>query len=217
MNRSGVSSMLRLKSLALLAAPVSAAALVVPQAPVVAQAASPLGQVQAHLKAVNTMTANFAQTDRRGQTLSGVFTLKRPGKIRFQYQKGVPMLVVADGRRLHMIDYETRDVRNWAIGNSPLGVLLDPNPNLARIAKIVRNDRQTLLVQAKDPQRPEYGTVTLGFAKVASAPSGLLLQGWTVIDAQNNRTTVKLSGQRFNVPVADSAFAWADPRPKAKK
>jgi outer membrane lipoprotein-sorting protein len=208
--------MLRLKSLALLAGPVTAAALL-PQAPAIAQAASPLAQVQSHLKAVNTMTANFTQTDRRGQTLNGVFTLKRPGKIRFQYQKGVPMLVVADGRRLHMIDYETKDVRNWAIGNSPLGVLLDPNPDLGRIAKVVRNDRQTLLVQAKDPKRPEYGTVTLGFAKLASAPSGLLLQGWTVIDAQNNRTTVKLSGQRFNVAVADSAFAWNDPRPKSKK
>jgi outer membrane lipoprotein-sorting protein len=206
-----------MKTLAFAAAPLAAVAMVVPQAPLVAQAASPLAQVQSHLKAVNTMTANFTQTDRRGQTIGGVFTLKRPGKIRFQYQKNVPMLVVADGRRLYMIDYETKDVRNWGIGNSPLGVLLDPNPNLTRIAKIVRNDRQTLLVQAKDPQRPEYGTVTLGFAKVASAPSGLLLQGWTVIDAQNNRTTVKLSGQRFNVPVADSAFAWNDPRPKAKK
>ena len=209
--------MLRMKTLAFAAAPLTAAALLVPQAPVVAQAASPLAQVQAHLRAVNTMTANFSQTDRRGQTLTGQFTLKRPGKIRFAYQKGVPMLVVADGRRLYMIDYETKDVRNWGIGNSPLGVLLDPNPNLARISKIVRNDRQTLLLQAKDPKRPEYGTVTLGFAKVPSAPSGLLLQGWTVIDAQNNRTTVKLSGQRFNVPVADSAFAWADPRPKGKK
>ncbi|HEX8585925.1 MAG TPA: outer membrane lipoprotein carrier protein LolA [Allosphingosinicella sp.] len=208
--------MLRMKTLALAAAPLAAAALVLPQLPAVAQAASPLAQVQAHLRAVNTMTANFSQTDRRGQTLTGAFTLKRPGKIRFQY-RNAPMLVVADGRRLYMIDYETKDVRNWGIGNSPLGVLLDPNPNLARISKIVRNDRQTLLLQAKDPKRPEYGTVTLGFAKVASAPSGLLLQGWTVIDAQNNRTTVKLSGQRFNVGVADSAFAWNDPRPKAKK
>jgi outer membrane lipoprotein-sorting protein len=205
-----------MKTLALAAAPLAAAALVLPQVPAVAQAASPLAQVQAHLRAVNTMTANFSQTDRRGQTLTGAFTLKRPGKIRFQY-RNAPMLVVADGRRLYMIDYETKDVRNWGIGNSPLGVLLDPNPNLARISKIVRNDRQTLLLQAKDPKRPEYGTVTLGFAKVPSAPSGLLLQGWTVIDAQNNRTTVKLSGQRFNVGVADSAFAWNDPRPKAKK
>jgi outer membrane lipoprotein-sorting protein len=208
--------MLRFKTLALAAAPLTGAALVVPQAPVVAKAGLSLGQVTSHLKAVNTMTANFSQTDRRGQTLNGVFTLKRPGKIRFQYQKGVPMLVVADGRRLYMVDYETKRVDNWPIGNSPLGVLLDPNPNLARIAKIVRNDSRTLLVQAKDPKRPEYGTVTLGFAKVASAPSGLLLQGWTVIDAQNNRTTVKLSGQRFNVAVADTAFQWADPRAKRK-
>jgi outer membrane lipoprotein-sorting protein len=209
--------MLRLKTLAFAAAPLAAAALVLPQVPAIAQAASPLTQVQSHLKAVNTMTANFSQTDRRGRTVNGTFTLKRPGKIRFDYGRNVPMLVVADGSRLYMIDYETKDVRNWAIGNSPLGVLLDPNPNLARIAKVVRNDGQTLLVQAKDPKRPEYGTVTLGFAKLPSAPSGLLLQGWTVIDAQNNRTTVKLSNQRFNVGVADSAFAWNDPRPKAKK
>ena len=204
--------MLRLKALSLAAAPVAAAALLMPQAPVTAQASSPVAQVQSHLRAVNTMTARFSQTDRRGQTLTGVFTLKRPGKIRFQYQRGVPMLVVADGKRLHMVDYETKDVRSWPIGNSPLGVLLDPNPNLARIAKVVRNDRNTLLLQARDPKRPEYGTVTLGFAKLASAPSGLLLQGWTVVDAQNNRTTVKLSDQRFNVAVADSAFTFQRPK-----
>ena len=208
--------MLRLKTLAFAAVPLAAVA-VVPQAPVAAQANSPLTQVQAHLKSVNTMTANFSQTDRRGKTLGGTFTLKRPGKIRFQYQQGVPMLVVADGKRLHFVDYQTKDVRSWGIGNSPLGVLLDPNPNLSRIAKVVRNDRSTLLVQAKDPKRPEYGTVTLGFAKIASAPNGLLLQGWTVIDAQNNRTTVKLSNQRFNVGVADSAFSWTDPRPAKKR
>jgi outer membrane lipoprotein-sorting protein len=205
--------MLRSKTLALAALPLAAFA-AVPQAPVVAQASTPLVQVQSHLKAVGTMTANFSQTDRRGKTLTGVFTLKRPGKIRFQYAKGIPMLVVADGRKLHFLDYQTREARDWSIGNSPLGVLLDPNPNLARIAKVVRNDAQTLLVQAKDPKRPEYGTVTLGFAKVRSAPAGLLLQGWTVIDAQNNRTTVKLSSQRFNVPVADSTFAFTPPARK---
>lgn len=205
--------MLRSKALALAVAPaVAATAVMVSQAPVQAQASSPLAAVTAHLKAVNTMTANFSQTDRRGQTLSGTFTLKRPGKIRFQYQPGVPMLIVADGKRLHMIDYETKRPDSWPIGNSPLGVLLDPNPNLARIAKVVRSDSQTLLVQAKDPKRPQYGTVTLGFARVRSAPAGLLLQGWTVIDAQNNRTTVKLTNQRFNVPVADSAFTFQRPK-----
>ena len=41
-----------------------------------------------------------------------------------------------------------------------------------------------------------------------TAPGGLILQGWNTIDAQNNRTNVSLSGQRFNVPVADSAFSY---------
>jgi outer membrane lipoprotein-sorting protein len=124
------------------------------------------------------------------------------------------MLVVADGRRLHLIDYQVKKVQSWAIGSSPLGVLLNANPDLSRIAKVIRNDSQTLLLQARDPKRPEFGTITLGFAKVARAPSGLLLQGWTVVDAQSNRTTVRLSNQRFNVPVADSAFTFQDPRRK---
>jgi outer membrane lipoprotein-sorting protein len=184
---------------------------------VVAQAASPLAQVNAHLRGVSTMTANFSQTDRKGRTLTGVMTLKRPGKVRFQYARGVPLLIVADGRHLNMVDYQTKDVRKWAIGSTPLGVLLNANPELARVAKVVRNDAQTLLLQARDPKRPEFGTITLGFAKIPRAPSGLLLQGWTVVDAQNNRTTVKLSNQRFNVAVADSAFTFQDPRPKGKK
>jgi outer membrane lipoprotein-sorting protein len=208
--------MLRFKTLALAAGPVAALATIAPQAPLVAQAASPLTQVTAHLKAVNTMTAAFRQTDRKGRALTGTMTLKRPGKLRFQYQKGVPMLIVADGRKLNMIDYETGRVDDWAIGSSPLGILLNANPDLGRIAKVVRNDSQTMLVQARDPKRPEFGTITLGFAKVGSAPSGLLLQGWTVVDAQNNRTTVKLSGQRFNVPVADSAFTFQRPVKRGK-
>jgi outer membrane lipoprotein-sorting protein len=208
--------MMRLKTLALAAAPVAAAAMLMPQAPVVAQAPAPLAQVTAHLKAVSTMVASFRQTDRKGRALTGTMTLKRPGKLRFQYQKGVPLLIVADGRKLNMIDYETGRVDDWPIGNSPLGVLLNPNPDLSRIAKVIRNDGQTMLVQARDPRKPEFGTITLGFAKVSSAPSGLLLQGWTVIDAQNNRTIVKLSGQRFNVPVADSAFTFQRPVKRGK-
>ena len=51
-----------------------------------------------------------------------------------------------------------------------------------------------------------FGTITISFAKSGSAPGGLILQGWTMLDAQNNRTTVRLSNQRFNVPISDSIF-----------
>jgi outer membrane lipoprotein-sorting protein len=203
--------MKRLTALALAAAPLGAAAFLAP-AMVSAQAASPLAQVSAHLKAVNTMTANFSQSGRRGQMLNGTLTMKRPGKIRFQYQKGVPLLIVGDGKALTMIDYQVKQVSRWPIGNSPLSVLLNPNQDISRIAKVTENSPQVLLVSARDPKRPEFGTITMAFAKVASAPSGLMLQGWTTVDAQNNRSTVKLSNQRFNVPVAESAFRYVDPR-----
>jgi outer membrane lipoprotein-sorting protein len=190
-------------------------ALVAASAPAQAPSAG-LAAVSAHLKAVTTMTANFTQTDRSGRTLSGVLTLKRPGKIRFQYQQGVPLLVVADGKSLNVIDYQVAQVSRWPIGNSPLSVLLDAEQDLARFAKVIDSgDPRVLLVSARDPKRPEFGTITIAFARIASAPQGLMLQGWTVLDAQNNRSTIKLSNQRFNGAISDQAFRWRDPRPKA--
>ena len=205
--------MMRFKTLALAAVPIALAA----PALVAAQSGSPLSRVSAHLKAVDTMTANFSQTDRKGQTLGGTLTLKRPGKVRFQYQKGVPMLIVGDGKALTMIDYEVRQVSRWPIGDSPLSVLLNPNKDLAGVAKVLQDNDQVLLVQAHDPKKPEFGTITIAFAKVEGAPSGLMLQGWTTLDAQNNRSTIKLSNQKFNVAVADSAFRWTDPRKRGPR
>src|SRR4051812_15693223 len=104
--------MVRLKTLALAALP-AAAAIALPQAAAVAQPGSPLAQVQAHLRAVDTMVAGFSQTDKRGQTLTGTLTMKRPGRIRFEYQKGVPLLIVADGKALTMIDYQVKQVQRY--------------------------------------------------------------------------------------------------------
>ncbi len=196
---------MRIRALALALAPIAVAAAVAP-VPAVAQQASGLAQVQAHLRAVDTMTANFSQTDRRGQTLSGVLNLKRPGRVRFDFGRTANMLIVGDGRALTFVDGDTGQRQRWPINDSPLSVLLNPNQDISRFARVVRDDAQVLLVEARDPRRREFGTITISFAKAGSAPGGLILQGWTMLDAQNNRTTVRLSNQRFNVPVADSLF-----------
>jgi len=200
--------MLRFRALALAAAPL---ALAVASAPVVAQAPSGLAQVQAHLRAVDTMTARFTQTDRRGRSLSGTLSLKRPGKIRFDYGRSANMLIVGDGRALTFVDYDVGQRQRWPINDSPLSVLLNPGQDLARFARVVRNDDQVLMIEARDSRRREFGTITVAFAKVAGAPAGLVLQGWNTVDAQNHLTSIRLSGQRFNVPVADSLFTYRNP------
>lgn len=177
-------------------------------APLPAQAQTGLAQVQAHLRAVQTMTAGFTQTDSRGRSLSGTLTIKRPGRIRFDYGRAANMLIVGDGRALTFLDYSVNQQQRWPINDSPLSVFLNPSQDLSRFARVIQDDPRVLLLQARDPRRREFGTITVRFAKSPSAPGGLILQGWNTVDAQNNRTNVSLSGQRFNVPVADSAFAY---------
>lgn len=187
-------------------------AAIVAAAPAAAQSGD-LQLVQRHLAGVETMTAAFSQTDRSGKTLNGEMTLKRPGRVRFQYEKGVPLLIVADAKRLWFIDYSVRQVQSWPIGNAPLGVLLDPSKEISGIAKLLPTTNPDVLsVEVRDPKHPEYGRITLVFQRDASGPAGLMLSGWVALDSQNNRTTIRLSNQRLNAPVSDGAFKWSDPR-----
>jgi len=204
-------------SLALAAAPVL---LAVPlAAPLLAQQdQSELSRVNAYIRAVTSMTADFSQTDRNGQTLTGQLTLKQPGKIRFQYQKGVPLLIVGDGKALAMIDYEVRQVQRWPIGNSPLGALLDPKRDVKKYGKLRSTGNPNVLsVEVKDPQKPEYGTITMIFVRDSSAPGGWELTNWVALDAQNNRTTVRLSNQKYGVSVSESSFTYKDPRRASRR
>ncbi|MCW1382035.1 outer membrane lipoprotein carrier protein LolA [Novosphingobium sp. KCTC 2891] len=189
-----------------------------PQAVSAQSARSPqVDQAVSALRAISTMRADFVQTDRNGQRIGGTMTLKRPGKIRFQYQKGVPFLIVSDGAALTMIDYEVRQVQRWPIRNSPLGALLDPNKDVARFATLNPTAHPDVLsVNVKDPRHPEYGTITMVMTRNAAAPGGWQLDSWVALDSQAKRTTIRLSNQQYGVDVPDNTFRWTDPRPQIR-
>jgi len=194
------------------------AAMAAQPAPAPAQAINPdVERVVGALRAISTMKADFVQTDRNGQRLTGTITLQRPGKIRFQYQPGVPLLIVSDGAALTMIDYEVRQVSRWPIRNSPLGALLDPNKDVARFARLLPTGHPDVLsVEIKDPRHPEYGTITLIMLRKAGAPGGLQLDSWVALDAQNHRTTIRLSNQQYGIAVPANTFRYNDPRPNLR-
>ena len=193
------------------------AALALPAAPVAAQA-DQLDQVVSALRSIGTMKADFVQTDRNGQSVRGELTLKNPGRIRFEYEKGVNMLVVSDGKALTLVDYDVNQVQRWPISNSPLGALLDPNRDVKRYGKLkATGNPDVVSVEVRDPNKPEYGVITLIFVKDAGAPGGLELASWVALDSQNQRTTVRLSNQRYGVSVADSAFRFQDPRRTSRR
>ena len=169
-----------------------------------------MARLSSHIRSVQTMTADFVQTDARGRSAAGTLQLKRPGKVRFAYGSG-DLLLVANGKTLTFIDYQVGQKSTWPLGRTPLGVLLSDSPNLKGRAQVVPStDSRVVSVRARDPA--QYGSINLVFLRNGSAPGGLQLYGWTAIDAQNHRTTVKLSNVRYNVAVPDSAFTYAEPK-----
>ncbi|MBO9576747.1 MAG: outer membrane lipoprotein carrier protein LolA [Sphingobium sp.] len=172
-----------------------------------------LAAVNKAIRSITTLKAAFTQTDAKGQIQTGTVLLKQPGHVRFNYAGG-DLLIVADGKSLYMVDYEVAQVQRLPIRNSPIGALLDPSRDLTRYGKLVPSGRNDVIsVEARDSAHPEYGVITLVFARKASAPGGLELSGWVMKDAQGSRTTISLSGITYGGAIADSAFGWRDPRP----
>ena len=190
-----------------------------PTAPAVAQSeAGDLNRAVSALRQISTLKADFSQTDRLGQTANGVLTLKRGGKIRFDYGEDQDLLVVSNGRSLYLVDYEVNQVQRWPIRNSPLGALLDPERDISRYGKLVQTGNPDVVsIEVRDPKRPEFGMITMIFVRDVTAPGGLELNTWVALDAQNNRTTVRLRNHRYGVTVADSEFRFRDPRQSSRR
>lgn len=205
--------------LAVSAAAVPSAALLAPAAPARAQPQSnDLERAVAALRGISTMRADFTQTDRQGQIARGVLTLKRPGKIRFDYGQDADLLVVSNGKSLYMVDYEVNQVERWPVKNSPLGALLDPNRDVKRYGTLIPTDSPDVIhVVVEDPKKPEYGAISLIFIANSRAPGGLQLVNWVAKDAQNYRTTVRLSNHRYGVSIAESTFTFRDPRRTSRR
>jgi len=209
---------LRMTFGSLAGAAVSAALVVSAPVPAAAQDAADLASAVTALRAISTMRADFVQADANGQRVKGVLTLKRPGRIRFQYEKGVPMLIVSDGSALTFVDYEVRQVQRWPIKSSPLGALLDPSRDVGKYGRVMPTGSDRIVsIEVRDKARPEYGVITLIFTRKGDAPGGLELSSWAALDSQKRRTIVTLSNQQYGLAVPDNAFRYNDPRAPVRR
>ena len=173
--------------------------------------AASLDNVAASLKATTSMAADFTQTGADGRVLTGRMILARPGKIRFQYDKA-KQLIVGNGKTLTFVDYSVNQVSQWPVKSTPLGILLASEPDLSGVAKIAQTTDSGVIVEARDPKRPEFGALAISFRSDKGAPGGLSLRGWTSFDAQGGRTTTQLSNIRYNADLSKADFGFRDPR-----
>src|SRR5690606_33814476 len=113
------------------------------RATVAADDAAALEGVEDYLNSIETLQARFVQIGPQGQISEGDLYLRRPGRLRFEYEPPVPILIVADGTWLVLYDKELEQVQRYPVYETPLGVLVarkvDLNDPNIRITDVVRD------------------------------------------------------------------------------
>lgn len=158
-----------------------------------------LKRVSTYLNGLRTVQGRFTQVNNDGKTVQGQFYLKKPGRIRFEYDKPNPNLVVADGTTLAVQNGSLKTTDRYPITNSPLRLLLSDNMDLSLDPRVsaIKHEEGAILVTARESSGPSTGSITL---TLADSGGTLELRQWDVVDAQAAHTTIVLTEVR---PVAD--------------
>lgn len=173
-----------------------------------------VGRIEAYFNGVRTMRARFLQAASTGQMAEGSVVLRRPGRMRIEYDPPVPILIVADGTWLIYHDQKLNQISYLPLGSTPAGILVEDEIDLdggglgggltitdfSRAAGVVR---LTVVRTAS----PADGSLTLAFSE-----SPLELRQWRVVDAQGVATTVSLSEIETGVKLDPELFRFVDPR-----
>lgn len=180
-----------------------------------------LGLVQTYMDTVQSLEAEFIQYAPDGGVAKGKLSLARPGRVRFDYEDGIPFLVVADGKTLNFIDYEIGQVTRWPVSDTPLRALLGGSTDLASIGANIElapfDNPELVALHAVDVEKPELGHITVYFQQQPYVDQKLRLLRWDVTDAQGQITSVELLDSKINVELAEKLWEFDDPRGLARR
>ena len=142
--------------------------------------------VASHFSATRTMLGSFIQFAPDGTQSGGKFFIKRPGRIRFDYDAPSPILVKSDGRTVgvHNKALETWDY--YPLRATPLGVLLSDKIEVEEDSvQSVSIDDDLITIVLENKTLLQESRLTLLFDRVTNE-----LKQWTVRDGQGRETTV---------------------------
>jgi outer membrane lipoprotein-sorting protein len=186
----------------LLAVLSAVALLVVATLPSQAQQAG-VAEIEAYFNSIRTLKARFVQSNPNGSVVLGTLYLRRPGRMRFEYDPPSQLKIVADGMQVTMWDNATRDFGQWPIGWTAATFLVRERLVLSGDLQVEKIERANGLLEATMSQakKPQEGKVIVRLQE-----NPLLLRGWTIIDNRGNRVTVSLSEMQSGLQLADSLF-----------
>jgi len=150
-----------------------------------------LSQISAYLNQLQTAQGGFTQINADGTLSTGQIFIKRPGRIRFEYNAPSESMVLASGGQLAIFDARSNTGPDrYPLNQTPLSIILQPNVDLGRESMVtnVATDGTTTTVTAQDPDNPNYGSIQMVFTA-----NPIELRQWIVTDDLGTETTVILN------------------------
>jgi len=150
----------------------------------------PLDTISTYLNDLKTAQGTFTQINDDGTISTGTIYIKRPGKMRFEYNAPDTALVVASANAVYIADSKSNQPpETYPLRRTPLSLILARNVNLAQANMVVGHDFDgtATIVTAQDPENPEYGSIQMKFTG-----NPVQLRQWVVNDDGGGQTTVVL-------------------------
>ncbi|ARU01657.1 LolA family protein [Yoonia vestfoldensis] len=170
---------------------------------VAAQALS-LSQISDYLNQLQTAQGGFTQINGDGTLSTGQIYIKRPGRIRFEYNPPQQSLVLASGGQLAIFDPRANTGPDrYPLNQTPLHIILQRNVDLttARMVTNAVSDGTTTTVTVQDPANPQYGNIQLVFTA-----NPVALRQWIITDDLGNQTTMVLNELTTGTTIGDIMF-----------
>lgn len=163
-----------------------------------------LAEVSNYLNQLTTAQGGFTQINTDGTLSTGQVFIKRPGRIRFEYNAPDNSLMIAGGGQVAIFDPRS-NIRpdRYPLNQTPLSIILERNVDLSRRSMVTghTSDGTTTTVTAQDPDNPNYGNIQLVFTA-----NPVELRQWIVTDDTGGETTVILNDVVPGAAIAEAKF-----------
>ena len=163
-----------------------------------------LGQVSDYLNSFVTAEGEFTQINADGTISTGRVFIKRPNRVRFEYNPPEESLVVAGGGQVAVFDPRSDgDPDRYPLNQTPLKIILERNIDLTQTNMVTghTSDGTATTVTAQDPDRPEYGNIQMVYTA-----DPVELRQWIITDDTGQQTTVILGDLVKDGNVPDILF-----------
>ena len=161
-------------------------------------------KAQQYLNKMTTLKANFIQATSRGSFARGKLWVSVPGRMRFDYDPPVDILIVSDGRTVLFKDEALDQLSYTSFDSTPASMLLGGTVDFFGPKVLLTDfekDGDSVRITAVREDDPQEGSLTMVFAT-----STMALIKWMIIDAQGIATTVSLLEPQFGLPINPDMF-----------